>query len=72
MVKKINLYDWSQERMLAITDKAIYNVYKKKIKRRIEIKDIGGITKTVPPSKNNTEFTIGIPSEYDYRFISEK
>ena len=43
MVKKINLYDWSQERMLVITDAGIYNVYKKKIKRKIEIKEIGGV-----------------------------
>mmetsp|Transcript_46425 Transcript_46425/g.61485 ORF Transcript_46425/g.61485 Transcript_46425/m.61485 type:complete len:100 (+) Transcript_46425:53-352(+) len=62
MVKKINLYDWSQERMLVITDQGIYNVYKKKIKRKIEIRDIGGVTKTIPPSKKLDEFTVGVPS----------
>ena len=33
MVKKINMYDWSQERMLVITDQSIYNMHKKKVKR---------------------------------------
>lgn len=72
MVKKINLYDWSQERMLVITNAGIYNVYKKKIKRKIDIKDVGGVTKTVPPSKNSQEFTVGVPTQYDYRFVSDK
>jgi hypothetical protein len=72
MVKKINMYEWSQERMIAITDRAIYNIHKKKIKREIAIADIGGITKTVPPSKCVTEFTVHVPSSYDYRFASDK
>ena len=72
MVKKINMYGWSQERMIAITNRAIYNIHKKKIKREIAIADIGGITKTVPPSKCSTEFTVHVPSHYDYRFSSEK
>merc|ERR1712060_848267 len=65
-------YEWSQERMIAITDKAIYNIHKKKIKRVIQHSEIGGITKTVPSSRNVTEFTIHVPSSYDYRFSSEK
>jgi len=72
MVKKINMYGWSQERMVAITNRAIYNIHKKKIKREIAIADIGGITKTVAPSKCTTEFTVHVPSLYDYRFVSEK
>ena len=72
MVKKINMFGWSQERMLAITDNCIYNIHKKQIKRVIQINDIGGITKTVAPSKNLTEFTVHVPSTYDYRFLSEK
>ena len=58
--------------MLVITDQSIYNIYKKKVKRQIYIRDIGGITKTTPPSKNSIEFTIGVPSSYDYRFLSDK
>ena len=33
---------------------------------------IGAITKCVPPSKNNNEFTVHVPKEYDYRFVTEK
>ena len=72
MVKKINMFEWSQERMIAITNNAIINIHKKKIKRVIRIDDIGGISKTVPPSRCTTEFTVHVPSSYDYRFISEK
>lgn len=72
MVKKINMYDWSQERMIAITNNAIYNIHKKKIKRVIQIAEMGGISKTVPPSRNATEFTVHVPTSYDYRFSSEK
>ena len=72
MVKKINQFEWSQERMLAITNNAVYNIHKKKIKRAIMINDIGGLTKTVPPSRCTTEFTIHVPSSYDYRFSTEK
>lgn len=71
-VKKTNMFDWTQERTLAITDNAIYNIHKKSIKRCIHFKDIGGMTKTVWPSKCVTEFTIHVPSAYDYRFVSEK
>lgn len=72
MIKKTNMFEWTQERMLAITNNAIYNIHKKKIKRVILINDIGGITKTVPPSRCQVEFTIHVPSAYDYRFESEK
>ena len=72
LVKKINQFEWSQERMIAITNNAIINIHKKKIKRVIRIDDIGGISKTVPPSRCTTEFTVHVPSSYDYRFISEK
>jgi hypothetical protein len=71
MVKKTNMFEWTQERTLVITNQALYNIHKKKIKRVIMIAEIGGITKTVPPSKNLLEFTVHVPSSYDYRFISE-
>lgn len=72
MVKKINMFEWSQERMIAITNNSIFNIHKKKIKRVIAINDIGGISKTVPPSRCTTEFTVHVPSSYDYRFSTEK
>ena len=64
-------YWWAQERTLAITNNALYNINNKKVQRTILIKDIGAIIKTMPPSKNTTEFTVVVPKKYDYRFISE-
>ena len=72
LVKKINQFEWSQERMVAITNNAIFNIHKKKIKRVITISDIGGISKTVPPSRYTAKFTVHVPSSYDYRFSTEK
>ena len=36
------------------------------------MKDICAMTKTVEPSKNVQEFTVHVPTEYDYRFLSER
>lgn len=65
------MFEWSQTRTFVITNFAIYNIHKKDIKRQISIKDVGGISKTVPPSKV-LEFTIHVPSTYDYRFESAR
>jgi len=46
-IKKINMYDWVQERVMAVTNEKIYNIKKYKIKRFILIHKIGGITKTL-------------------------
>jgi len=70
-IKKTNMFDWTQERTLVITNQAVYNVHKKEIKRQIQIKEIGGLTRTVAPSKSE-EFTIHVPSSYDYRFSSAR
>ncbi len=70
-VKKINMFEWSQERTLVVTDKKVYNVKgKSSIKRAILITNIEGVSKTLPSSKSK-EFTLHIPQEYDYRFICE-
>eukprot|EP01084_Bolivina_argentea_P194549 333819_1 len=62
---KINKRNKKQERLFVLTDKAVYNIKSGKIiKRRIPLSDIGSITK----SSVSTEFTINVPSEYDYRF----
>jgi len=53
-----------------ITDEKIYNLKKTKVKRAILISKLGGITKTLLNGK--PEFVVHIPSEYDYRFISER
>jgi hypothetical protein len=69
-IKKVKMLGFTQERILVVTRERIYNIKKDKIKRIIQIKSLGGISKTVKPGK--MEFTLHIPSEYDYRFSSEK
>lgn len=71
MVKKTNMFEWTQKRTLVITQEAIYNVHNKKVKRRIFIKDLDGISKTTFAKAKN-EFTVHVPREYDYRFESDK
>ena len=70
-IKKTNMFEWTQERTLVITNTSLYNIHKKDIKRQIFIKDIGGLSKTVPPSKAQ-EFAIHVPTAYDYRFSSQR
>ena len=66
---KINKFGRKQERNIIITDKAIYNIKKTSLKRRIEIKSVKGITL----SKPTDEFVIhGEDEEYDYHYISAK
>ena len=71
-IKKTNMYEWTQERTLVITSENIYNIHKKSVKRSINILDVNGISKTIPPSKCTTEFTIHVERSYDYRFISSR
>ena len=68
-VKKINMFQWVQERVIIITDLKIYNIKKKQVKRIIGIESIEGLSKTTLPGSK--EFTIHVPSEYDYRFVSD-
>ena len=64
---KINPYNISQERTILLTDEALYNLHKKKLKRRIPFSEISGITF----STTNNEFVIhGNDAEYDYYYIS--
>jgi len=70
-IKKTNMFEWTQERTFVVTNMGLYNIHKKAIKRHITIKDIGGLTKTIPPSKV-MEFTVHVPTAYDYRFISDR
>lgn len=44
IINKINKYNMSQERIIVITNKAVYNLKKKELKRRIEYNIIKGIT----------------------------
>lgn len=69
-MKKINMFGWNQERILVITSENIYNFKKHKAKRKIPIHLLGGISKTTVGVK--IEFTLHVPTQYDYRFLSEK
>lgn len=64
------MFGWNQERNLIITSENIYNIKRYKVKRRIEIANLGGVSKTLIGTK--IEFTIHVPKEYDYRFLTEK
>jgi len=68
-VLKINKFGFKQERNLVITDKALYNLKKTQLKRRIDLKAIKGITL----AKSTDEFVIHCNDEdYDYQYISPK
>ena len=63
---KFNKRNKAQERIFAITMKALLNIKGKKVQRRMEIINIIGVTN----SKNSDEFIIHCPTEYDYRYSS--
>lgn len=58
-----------QDRHIMITNKAIYNLKKKELKRRIDLSTLKGIT----ASKQSEEFIVhGNDMEYDYHYISPR
>mmetsp|Transcript_15773 Transcript_15773/g.24207 ORF Transcript_15773/g.24207 Transcript_15773/m.24207 type:complete len:525 (+) Transcript_15773:97-1671(+) len=66
---KINKRGKEQNRILLLTDKALYNLKPKEIRkcqRRIDLEKIVSIT----ISGTSLEFAIHIPEEYDYRYKS--
>ena len=69
-INKINHFNMSQERFLVLTDEALYNFQKKKLKRKIEYNKIRGITY----SKISSELFVvhGNEVEYDYSFQSQE
>jgi len=68
-ILKINKHNWKQERNILITDKAIYNLKKLSLKRRIDFKTVIGITL----SKQSDEFVIHCNDiDYDYHYISQR
>jgi len=69
IITKVNHYGMSQERSIMLTDKALYNMKKKTLRRRISYNDIRGITY----SKLTFEFVIhGNDDEYDYEYLSQE
>jgi len=68
LITKINHYGMNQERTIMLTDKALYNMKKKTLKRKINYNEILGVTY----SKLTFEFVIhGSNEEYDYQYISQ-
>jgi hypothetical protein len=55
---------------VVITSEKIFNIHKNKIKRKMEIKLLDGVSKNMEGKK--PEFTMHFSSEYDYRFNTEK
>ena len=68
LITKINHYGMNQERSIILTNKALYNMKKKTLKRKLLYNEILGITY----SKLSFEFIIhGNNEEYDYYYISQ-
>jgi serine/threonine protein kinase len=68
-IYKINKMGWKQQRNIVLTDKAIYNLKKTTLKRRIDLYIISGVT----VSKITDEFVIHCgEDDYDYHYISQK
>lgn len=66
-VTKINSRGKQQRRLIAITDRALYNLTEGiEIKRRVELKAVTRVT----TSTASQEFVVHVPSEYDYWFSS--
>ncbi len=66
---KINPRGKPQERVLLVTDKALYNLLPtdySKCKRRIPLDSLDAVT----VSQASDEFVLHVPSEYDYRMMS--
>lgn len=67
---KINRKGKEQQRVMLITDKAIYNLMPKdynKCRRRIRLENVASVTM----STQSNEFAVHVPEEYDYRFKAE-
>ena len=68
-IVKINPRDKPQERVLLITNRAVYNLLPtdySKCKRRIQLQAIDSVT----VSEISDEYVLHVPSEYDYRMMS--
>lgn len=70
-VDKINKTGKRQQRVLLISDKAIYNVDPEhfRVKRRIPLDDIDGVSLS---SLTDGFFVMHVPKEYDYMYDSDK
>ena len=68
MVKKFSpCHFFKKERMLVITTENIYNVKKEKLKRKIPLTQLVGITKCMLGSKD--DFVFHFKDMHDYRYL---
>ena len=68
-INKINRFGFKQERNILLTDKALYNLKKTSLSRRIDYKNIDCIT----VSKISDELAIHCKDiDYDYRIVSSR
>ena len=69
IITKVNHYGMAQERSIILTDKALYNMKKKALRRRLSYGEMRGVTY----SKLTYEFVIhGNDVEYDYQYLSQE
>ena len=68
IITKYNDYGFRQERILVLTNEAIYNINKKKVKKRIGYRDLEAIS----ISTMSSEFVLHIKNSNDYRYLSFK
>lgn len=69
VIDKTNRYGITQRRNIIITNKAIYNVEKKDLKRKVDIKVVKGIT----TSSESDEFVLHcFELDHDYLYISQR
>ena len=66
LITKYNEYGFRQDRIIAITTNAIYNLKKNAIQRRIPHEKLEAISLSTVSS----EFVLHIKDEHDYRFLS--
>ena len=68
-INKINKYNWTQERNIIITNRAIYNLKKLSLKRRIDLRALIGIT----ISRSSEEFVLHCKDiDYDHHYSSPR
>ena len=67
-VYKYNSLSMKQERCLLLTDQCLYNIEKKKVKRKMKYKEMLGITF----SNQSNEFVVHALEGFDFHFVSEE
>ena len=65
-ITKYNDLGFRQERVLVISENAVYNIKRKSVQRRIPIEKLEALT----VSTMSSEFVLHIKDEYDYRLLS--